>query len=118
VFLPPIDHSFQRYSKITLFCTEGVEFKLHTSYFSSATENILAKCPNLVDIKKDDGFGALHLAALNGHCDVADILLEKGAADIEIKNNRQQTPLLLSASQGHAAIVDLLVTRGKWLLTS
>jgi hypothetical protein len=29
----------------------------------------------LSDIKKDDGFSALHLAALNGHKDVTNVLL-------------------------------------------
>ena len=28
-----------------------------------------------MDVKKDDGFAALHLAALNGHKEVAEILL-------------------------------------------
>lgn len=36
----------------------------------------------------------------------------KGQADIEIRNNRQQTPLLLAVSQGHTSIIELLVTRG------
>ncbi|KAK0061423.1 E3 ubiquitin-protein ligase MIB2 [Biomphalaria pfeifferi] len=76
-----------------------------------ATEKILQKCKDIVDIKKDDGFSSLHLAALNGHRDVAQTLLQFNA-DIEIRNNRQQTPLLLAVSQGHTAIIDLLVTRG------
>ena len=41
----------------------------------SATERILHKCRQIVDLKKDDGFSALHLAALNGHKDVAAALL-------------------------------------------
>ena len=42
----------------------------------SATEKILQKCPQIVDYKKDDGFSSLHLAALNGHKDVAATLLK------------------------------------------
>ncbi|XP_059145038.1 E3 ubiquitin-protein ligase MIB2-like [Physella acuta] len=76
-----------------------------------ATEKILQRCPQIVDIKKDDGFSSLHLAALNGHRDVATTLLQFGA-DIEIRNNRQQTPLLLAVSQGHMSIIELLVTKG------
>jgi len=29
----------------------------------------------MVDIKKNDGFSALHLTSLNGHCAVAQVLL-------------------------------------------
>ncbi|XP_071109275.1 E3 ubiquitin-protein ligase MIB2-like isoform X1 [Haliotis cracherodii] len=77
-----------------------------------ATEKILIKCRQIVDIKKDDGFSSLHLAALNGHKDVAGTLLGTGHADIEIRNNRQQTPLLLAVSQGHTALIELLVSQG------
>ncbi|GFR94762.1 E3 ubiquitin-protein ligase MIB2, partial [Elysia marginata] len=33
-------------------------------------------------------------------------------ADIEIRNNRHQTPLLLAVSQGHTCLLELLVSRG------
>lgn len=42
-----------------------------------ATEKILARARQLVDVKKDDGFSALHLAALNNHRDVAEILIKE-----------------------------------------
>jgi len=35
----------------------------------------LAKARQLADIQKDDGFAALHLAALNGHYDTAEALI-------------------------------------------
>ncbi|XP_074653934.1 E3 ubiquitin-protein ligase MIB2-like [Tubulanus polymorphus] len=76
-----------------------------------ALQLILAKT-DLSNVKKDDGFAALHLAALNGHKDVAETLIDVGHANMEIKNNRQQTPLLLAASQGHATLVDLLIKKG------
>ena len=44
-------------------------------YFFSATEKILQKCRQIVDMKKDDGFSALHLAGLNGHRDVTNTLI-------------------------------------------
>lgn len=53
----------------------------------------------MVDIKKDDGFASLHLACLNGHRAVAETLLAQGQADIDLRNNRKQTPLLLAVSQ-------------------
>ncbi len=43
--------------------------------FSRATEKILYKARQTVDVKKDDGFAALHLAALNGHREVASTLI-------------------------------------------
>lgn len=53
-----------------------------------------------MDVKKDDGFSALHLAALNGHRDVVVTLVRAGQADIDLRNNRNQSALLLAVSQG------------------
>ncbi|XP_076300738.1 E3 ubiquitin-protein ligase mind bomb 2 isoform X1 [Lasioglossum baleicum] len=76
-----------------------------------ATEKLVTRARHLVDVKKDDGFAALHLAALNGHRDVAAILLSPngGNAKVDLRNNRRQTPLHLATSQGHWALVELLV---------
>lgn len=64
-----------------------------------------------MDVKKEDGFAALHLAALNGHREVAAILLSQngGRAKVDLRNNRRQTPLHLATSQGHWSLVELLV---------
>lgn len=45
--------------------------------FHRATEKILARARQLVDVKKEDGFSALHLASLNNHRDVAEILVKE-----------------------------------------
>jgi len=37
---------------------------------------IVTKARQLVDVKKDDGFAALHLAALNGHLRTAETLID------------------------------------------
>lgn len=37
---------------------------------------IVTKARQLVDVKKDDGFAALHLAALNGHLRTAETLVD------------------------------------------
>lgn len=68
----------------------------------------------MVDTKKEDGFAALHLAALNGHKEVAAIFLSQngGRAKVDLRNNRRQTPLHLATSQGHWSIVELLVHAG------
>ena len=71
----------------------------------------MARARHLIDVKKEDGFAALHLAALNGHKDVAAILLSPtgGNAKVDLRNNRRQTPLHLATSQGHWALVEFLV---------
>lgn len=48
-----------------------------TPFPGRATEKILARARQLVDVKKEDGFSALHLAALNNHRDVAEILIKE-----------------------------------------
>lgn len=45
-----------------------------------AVRRILARARQLVDAKKEDGFAALHLAALNNHCEVAQILIREVGA--------------------------------------
>ncbi|XP_041319607.1 E3 ubiquitin-protein ligase MIB2 [Pyrgilauda ruficollis] len=42
-----------------------------------AIKKILARARQLVDSKKEDGFTALHLAALNNHLEVAEILIKE-----------------------------------------
>jgi E3 ubiquitin-protein ligase mind-bomb len=74
-----------------------------------AARRILNLARQLVDVKKDDGFSALHLAALNGHSTVCEVLVTEGQADIDIRNDRRQTPFLLAVSQGHASAIEKLV---------
>lgn len=62
-------------------------------------EELLQKSKSLVNVKKDDGFAAIHLAALNGYSAVTKVLILKANADINLKNGRHQTPLHLAASQ-------------------
>ncbi|XP_035211065.1 E3 ubiquitin-protein ligase MIB2-like [Stegodyphus dumicola] len=77
-----------------------------------ATERLISKSRQIVDGKKDDGFAALHLAALNGHFHVAETLLMQGHCEIDVRNNRKQTPLLLAISLCHCSLVELLVSLG------
>jgi E3 ubiquitin-protein ligase mind-bomb len=78
--------------------------------FFSAIELILSKIQNrqwLVDEKKDDGFTALHLSALNDHCLVAELLLTKGNASINAQNISLQTALHLAVGRQHLQIVNV-----------
>ncbi|XP_077291024.1 E3 ubiquitin-protein ligase mind bomb 2 isoform X2 [Arctopsyche grandis] len=79
---------------------------------SFACTAICRRYPDLVDRRKDDGFSALHLASLNGHADAVNALVTMGRADLNLKNNREQTPLLLSISQGHCVVLEQLVNLG------
>lgn len=66
---------------------------------NSAAEKLVLRSRQFVDVRKDDGFAALHLAALNGHRQVAETLITLGQASVDITNNKKQTPLLLAVSQ-------------------
>ena len=62
---------------------------------------------------KDDNWGAppLHFAARNGHKDVAELLVVKGAA-MNTKDDDGRTPLHLVAGTGHNEITELLIAKG------
>lgn len=45
--------------------------------FSRAVSKILHRARQLVDSKKEDGFTALHLATLNNHQEVVEILVKE-----------------------------------------
>ena len=59
----------------------------------------------VVDEPKDDGYTALHLAALNNHHRVASLLLIRGRADPNKQNVNKQTALHLAVERQHADIV-------------
>ncbi|CAM1319933.1 Uncharacterised protein r2_g2827 [Pycnogonum litorale] len=75
---------------------------------------LLAKLPRpwIVDEKKDDGYTALHLAALNNHVEVAELLVHQGRANMDLQNVNLQTPLHLAVERQHTQIVRLLVREG------
>ena len=68
---------------------------------------ILQKLPRswIVDEKKDDGYSALHLAALNNHIEVAELLVQVGKANMDLQNVNMQTPLHLAVERQHTQIV-------------
>lgn len=43
--------------------------------YCRAVELILRKVPDLVNVKKEDGMTPLHVAAINGHRRVAEMLI-------------------------------------------
>lgn len=68
---------------------------------------LLSKLPRpwIVDEKKDDGYTALHLAALNNHVEVAEQLARAGKADLDLQNVNLQTALHLAVERQHTQIV-------------
>lgn len=80
----------------------------------SAMKILLAKTnrPWIVEEKKDDGYTALHLAALNNHVEIADLLVHMGKANMDKQNVNLQTALHLAVERQHVQIVKLLVREG------
>lgn len=68
---------------------------------------LLSKLPRpwIVDEKKDDGYTALHLAALNNHVEVAELLVRSGRAQLDLQNVNLQTALHLAVERQHTQIV-------------
>jgi len=80
----------------------------------SAMRVLLTKLPRpwIVDEKKDDGYTALHLASLNNHVEVAELLVHTGRGNLDLQNVNLQTALHLAVERQHTSIVRLLVRAG------
>lgn len=84
----------------------------------SAMRILLSKVPRqwVIDEKKDDGYTALHLAALNNHVEVAELLVHGTGSDrkanLDMQNVNLQTALHLAVERQHTQIVRLLVREG------
>ncbi|XP_055383755.1 E3 ubiquitin-protein ligase mind-bomb [Condylostylus longicornis] len=80
----------------------------------SAMKILLTKTnrPWIVEEKKDDGYTALHLAALNNHVAIAELLVHMGKANMDRQNVNLQTALHLAVERQHVQIVKLLVQEG------
>lgn len=62
-----------------------------------------------IDLKNNDGFTALHLAAQNGHNQCCRELLKRGASP-NICNNYGDTPLHTACRYGHAGVLRILLS--------
>lgn len=58
-----------------------------------------------MDEAKDDGYTALHLAALNNHIEVAELLIVNGKCSLNLQNVNLQTALHLATERQHTQIV-------------
>lgn len=71
---------------------------------------ILSKIENrqwILNEKKNDGFTCLHLAALNGHSHIVELLLNKGNVSIDEQNLQLQTALHLAVTRQDLQIVNV-----------
>jgi cytohesin len=63
-----------------------------------------------VNAKDDIGKTPLHQAAREGHKEIAELLIEKGA-DVNAKGWKGLTPLHFATSRGHKEIAELLIAK-------
>jgi uncharacterized protein len=77
---------------------------------AAAVEQLLASgsSPNGTN---DAGRTGLHIAALNGNAEIADLLIKAGAW-IDVKDPLGNTPLFYAADRDHVDVVDLLLAAG------
>lgn len=57
------------------------------------------------------GTSPLHLAAINGHCSTAEVLMRSGCSR-DARTKVDKTPLHQAATEGHADMVELLIKSG------
>ena len=74
-------------------------------------KSILAKRPELINAKDNDGNNPLHVAAAWGYKNIVELLIAKGAY-VNAKGNWGMIPLHLAAGEGLKEIVELLISRG------
>lgn len=73
-----------------------------------AIKELLASAPWLATQADANGFTPLHVAAMWGHCDIAERLLRAGA-DMNARNRAGMTPLHGAAMADHVDVVHLLL---------
>lgn len=71
--------SFFEYFFIKKIIKYITKYQININLPFSAMRVLLSKLPRpwIVDEKKDDGYTALHLAALNNHVEVAELLVHQ-----------------------------------------
>ena len=74
--------------------------KAHIKNFGSGAASI--------DLADEGGMYPLHLAAMRGHLEIVELLVDNGA-DINILNHGLNSPMMLAAANGHDAVVIFLL---------
>ena len=64
---------------------------------------------NFNSLKDPQGNAPLHIACIGGHADIAELLIRKMNARIDLLNNFGETALHLACSQGHKGVIERLL---------
>lgn len=75
------------------------------------TQRLIDSSKAVVNETNQQGMTPLHVAILNERRDLAELLLNAGAASDQ-KNVQGLTPLMLAAIRGHGELIDLLLDHG------
>lgn len=78
---------------------------------SNANNLVLVQLGVDVNATGDEGFGALHLAAVNDYPEIIDVLLRAGV-DVNGRNTKGETPLFATAYFGAPKAARFLLSRG------
>jgi ankyrin repeat protein len=73
-----------------------------------SAKSIINKKTININLRDDEGFSALMLAACYGYTEIVDSLISAGA-DLNLQNNEGFSALMLASYYGHADIVDSLI---------
>jgi hypothetical protein len=74
-------------------------------------QTILDRDTTAIRMSNDRGSTALHFAAENGHLQIVELLLDRGA-DVEVIDVDGDTPLMCAAITGQSEIFKMLLSRG------
>jgi ankyrin repeat protein len=84
----------------------------HSAVMNGDIELTKAHIKNLgganLDIADDGGMYPLHLAAMKGHLDIVELLVQHGA-NVDILNHGLNSPMMLAAANGHDTVVIFLL---------
>jgi len=121
----PMHYALMRNMKefITLLYENGADITIKDNEGGNAIQSVVKKgdtelvslfLKNGFDVnKKEEFFGKtlLHMAAINGYREAADLLLKNGAL-IDLKDNNGRTPVYYANRYGHKNVADLLLECG------
>src|SRR5262245_59152703 len=71
-------------------------------------KELLKNDPKLATTRSEDGSTPLHLAALEGHSAIAQLLIDS-RAEVNARGPRNETPLHLAMYDGHRELAELLL---------
>ncbi|KAH8370818.1 hypothetical protein KR093_005100 [Drosophila rubida] len=74
--------------------------------------NILMSRGAQIEARNRQGYTALWLAVKEGHWNVVEQLLQRGALVDEPLGQARKTPLMIAAEEGHLELLELLLARG------